>query len=922
MDFENAYDRMELQSRAPTTAGFPPALPYPGTLTLLQDLLTESSASRGRLAVVSGGQASGKTRLLNEFAETAEEGGALLLRASASRGESALRFGIVEQLFCTTRLPIGVADRIAGLLTAGGEDTTAFRAIFAVMLDLARGGPLVVTVDDVQFADPQSQQLLLYLHRRLGPARILLVVTEWNTPRPGTSAFSAELTRRPHERVLLARPGVAEVAGLITPRLGAGGAALAPLVHRLSGGNALLALALAMDLHNAGVPGGREPGVAFRHAVLECLYRCDAPLRDVAYSLAVLGDYAQADNVSRLLGITTDEVAQAVAVLTEAGLLSDGAFRHPSVPELLLETMPAEQRGAQNLAAASLLDRCGAPPTEIARQLVMGGQPPEPWAVPVLREAADQALAADRVQFAIKCLRLALSAGLTDGQRIRITAMLVRALDRLNPAAAAPHLPELLSALRRGELTGRDTAVVIRNALWNGRLTEVADLMRTANTHALLTEPGIAAELRLNQYILFGQLPESFPAREDAAGNIFARAIDALCTMWRSGPDASVIASAEQVLTNYSLGDTTVSTIAAALSIFTHGNRHDEAATWCERLIADATRRGAASWTAVFSYLRAEVALRRGDLAVARDYAEEALRRLAPEHWGVLVGYPLSVLANALTWLGEHDRAGEVMRTTVTPAPMLSTLCGIRYLQARGRHYLATERVFAAAKDFRQVGTLARERNLDVPSLVPWRTDLAEASAQLNRPAEARDLLHQQFQQRGLDGRARGAALRLLAGLGDPARRVGLLKQSVSALEAACDRYELGRALHDLSQAQRQAGDVERSRQTASRAAQEMKACHASDTGLAPVAAPEPGSPPAGRPRAAAADDRAADMTLSKAEQRVATLAAQGHSNRQIARTLYITMSTVEQHLTRVYRKLNARCREDLALLLAGPRVF
>jgi DNA-binding CsgD family transcriptional regulator len=53
---------------------------------------------------------------------------------------------------------------------------------------------------------------------------------------------------------------------------------------------------------------------------------------------------------------------------------------------------------------------------------------------------------------------------------------------------------------------------------------------------------------------------------------------------------------------------------------------------------------------------------------------------------------------------------------------------------------------------------------------------------------------------------------------------------------------------------------------------------------------------------------------LSDAERRVAALAVQGHTNRQIARKLHITISTVEQHLTRSYRKLNVSRRGDLPL--------
>ncbi|MFE6336896.1 AAA family ATPase [Streptomyces sp. NPDC057798] len=57
---------------------------------------------------------------------------------------------------------------------------------------------------------------------------------------------------------------------------------------------------------------------------------------------------------------------------------------------------------------------------------------------------------------------------------------------------------------------------------------------------------------------------------------------------------------------------------------------------------------------------------------------------------------------------------------------------------------------------------------------------------------------------------------------------------------------------------------------------------------------------------------------LSEAESRVAALAAQGHTNRQISSKLFITVSTVEQHLTRIYRKLNVKHRRDLATRLAA----
>ncbi|NUQ99008.1 MAG: helix-turn-helix transcriptional regulator, partial [Streptomyces sp.] len=55
---------------------------------------------------------------------------------------------------------------------------------------------------------------------------------------------------------------------------------------------------------------------------------------------------------------------------------------------------------------------------------------------------------------------------------------------------------------------------------------------------------------------------------------------------------------------------------------------------------------------------------------------------------------------------------------------------------------------------------------------------------------------------------------------------------------------------------------------------------------------------------------------LSAAERRVAALAAAGHTNKEISQSLHITVSTVEQHLTRVFRKLRVGARRDLASVL------
>ena len=59
--------------------------------------------------------------------------------------------------------------------------------------------------------------------------------------------------------------------------------------------------------------------------------------------------------------------------------------------------------------------------------------------------------------------------------------------------------------------------------------------------------------------------------------------------------------------------------------------------------------------------------------------------------------------------------------------------------------------------------------------------------------------------------------------------------------------------------------------------------------------------------------------SLTPSERRIAELAANGQSNREIAQALFVTPKTVEYHLRHVYQKLDIHSREELAEVLATP---
>jgi DNA-binding CsgD family transcriptional regulator len=281
------------------------------------------------------------------------------------------------------------------------------------------------------------------------------------------------------------------------------------------------------------------------------------------------------------------------------------------------------------------------------------------------------------------------------------------------------------------------------------------------------------------------------------------------------------------------------------------------------------------------------------------------------------VGLPLSVLLLAAVRSGQYDKAVRLLTVPVPPAMFKSTV-GLHYLRARGRFHLSRRNYKAAVEDFKVCGEMMTRWGLDLPGMVPWRTDLAEAHLGLGLPA--RDLITAQLgllsprNRGGLNRRTRGITLRVLAATAERQQeRCATLRDAVDELQAAGDQLELAETLNELSTVQRALGEYSKARMTSRRVQQLTTRCNIEPVVGAQASVDEEETPePADDPMI---------HDLSDAERRVACLAAQGHTNQQIARKLFITVSTVEQHLTRVYRKLHINRRADLPFdLLANLR--
>jgi DNA-binding NarL/FixJ family response regulator len=197
---------------------------------------------------------------------------------------------------------------------------------------------------------------------------------------------------------------------------------------------------------------------------------------------------------------------------------------------------------------------------------------------------------------------------------------------------------------------------------------------------------------------------------------------------------------------------------------------------------------------------------------------------------------------------------------------------------------------------------------------VPWRSLKAQALELLSRHDEAVALAGEELEiARGWG--SPGTVGRSLRVLGAILRADGIeqLEEACALLEEAPARLEQAKALAALGAALRRARKPTEAREPLRRALELADVCGAQslvDGVRAEIYAT------GARPRTTALQGVHA---LTASERRVADLAADGQTNRDIAQTLYVTPKTIEVHLSNTYRKLGITSRRELAGALAEP---
>ncbi|MFE3020802.1 AAA family ATPase [Streptomyces sp. NPDC059256] len=869
---------------------------------LLRRLLHGLQLGRPALVDVHGPPGIGRSALLDHVITLADSYGVRVVAAHASREEIDLPHGIATQLHsalaATHRNP-AAPPRPVGHPPSIRAATLA-HALFAA----ARAQPLLLVVDDVQWADRPSLRGLQALARRLQGAP-LMVLTSRNTAVPCAPYDRIEPCPLADERTvaqhtLFLTPLPDDIAAQVVAKNRRTPEAFAAQVARCTEGNPALLRAVAnryaLRDQPALVPGGDpidETADAVRDHTARTLAVLPGELLDVLAVIAVAGPDCTPDMITALSGTRTIGVARALALLAGTGLLVPGplpAFRSEAAAEAVLAPLTTRHRRELYARAAEWAQRAAFPDRAVARMLLGARTIGAAWAVDVLHRRAARCRATGRPVEAARLLERALGEPVPPALRVQLLTDLSEAVLPHAPHVAGRHLRRalLVPAAESGPARLRAAELLIAR----GDVVTAGPLIHRAVLDARADTPERAALYALQGICRYlGPPAVDLPLASDPAPR-HERPAEAGLAAWRTalhGRDAALarrLARAALAPAAHEEVPLTVRTAAAHALLLT-GRAH-EARSALDEVIARAEHGNSRAVIGLALIVSAFAELQRGKDTLASRTLDRCEETMPRNCWHPLI-VPAVLALRTLILLrrGEHGPAQRIL-TFELPNTAEGGLAWALLLYARGRVQLETGHREPALADLLECGRLLLARKMANPALLRWRSAAARACA----PDDPRA------------ARLRAEERMLALAWGTPDTMAATLLATAGPTTAAPSRasWQYRQALVALGTAPRFGHHT-------------VDSLLHSDQAALPSAPPR--TPALRRPAPSKGAPLAGgSAALSAAERKVAHLAADGHGNRAIAAELSVSTRAVELHLTKTYRKLGIQGRPQLAAAL------
>jgi DNA-binding CsgD family transcriptional regulator len=891
---------------------------------VLERLLETAREGHGGVLVVHGEPGVGKTALLEYALEAAKD--FRVVRTSGVEGETELDYAALQHL-CSPllslieRLPDPQRDalNVAFGLSPGRPPSPFLVGLAALGLlsEAAEERPLLCMVDDAQWLDDASGAALAFVARRLLAERIAFTFA--------TRSLGVRLLRFPQLRVdpLGRRDARALLESVLPARLDE--SVLERIVAETRG-NPLALLELPRGLTPAQLAGGFDlpPALPLSAGIEESFRRRLARLPRDAHRLLLLaaaepvGDPALLWRAAHQLGIpeTTTGAVESEGLLTVDGQV---AFRHPLVRSAVYGAAEPNERRVVHRALADATDPQIDPDRRAWHRAQAASVPDEEVAAELDHSAAR---AQARGGFAAAAAFLERSVALTVDP-MRRAARALRAADTKRLTGALDSALGLAAVADRGPLDDLQRAqldvLLGRIAFAGNRGNDASPLMLKAASRLEHVDSRLAHETYLDALIaalfagrlavdanvrVVAEAARAAPRSEEAAppSELLLDGLALLITDgWTSGT-----AVLKQAIKAFRADDVDVAerlrwswVAGGAAGVIWDYENWDVLTAREERLARDA---GALTVLPITLSIRAGVRALAGDVAEASFLVDQVQvvtdasdNRRFPNAALLVAAFrgeerEARQLAEAIT--EDSSARGEGLALAVA-SWATAVLCN-----GLGRY----EDAFRAATD-------ALEDPNDLWYSGWAMIELIEAASRTGKPEQAQPALEQLVERADASGTDWALATQA---------RCRALLSGVDEAEALY-REAIGRLLPtplrvDLARARLLYGEWLRRQSRRVDARNELRTAYEMFTDFGMNAFAE-----RARIELQATGEHARKRSLdtlgqlTPQEEQIARLAVEGHTNREIATQLFISASTVEYHLHKVFRKLGVKSRAQLA---------